>query len=1180
VIISDHAIRNRTTVLVLVILIVAGGLMSYISLPREAAPDVPIPRVIITTAYEGVSPEDVESSITIKIEKKLTGLKGLKEITSSSAEGLSVIVAEFLPDVRIEDALQYVRDKVDQAKADLPTDSKDFKDPVIQEINISEFPIMMINMTGTISPVTLKAIADELEETIEEVPGVLNVDVLGGLEREIRIEIDPDRVAAYGLTVGELLALIPSEHVNISAGGMETPGVKFNVRVPAEFVEPDEVDHWPLTTRDGRTIYLSDVARVRDTFKDRTNYARLDGVSSITLSVQKRTGENVIRITAIVKAILAEAQKRLPAGVKFNLTLDQSKDIRMMVSDLENNLFAAFVLVLTILMIFLGLRASLVVAVAVPISMLMSFAVISMLGYTLNMIVLFSLVLAIGMLVDNAIVIVENVYRHMQLGYGRFEAARKGTAEVAWPVITSALTTIAAFTPLLFWPGIIGDFMKYLPITVIVVLSSSLFVAMVISPVVCTLVAPRAKPRDHSNFIVRGYKGLLSLALEHRLTAISLAFLGLAAMAIVYVKRGAGLEFFPDVDPRRAIVNIRSPQGTSIRQSDALARLVEQRIEARRQAYRGVLEHVVANAGSSGESIFGGGTGGPHVSNVTLLFVDYEDRVRPSADVVADLREHLTDIPGAEIKVEKEKEGPPTGAPVTVRIIGRDFKELEKYSGKAKAMIANVPGLVNLRSDLEATRPELAFRVDRKRAMELGVNTFTVGHFLKTSVFGAKVGDFRQFNDEYDITVRLPVSQRSNFDDLLRLRVPSSSGKAVPLSSLGRFEYRGGFGTIHRVAPKRVVTLTADNEGRLADDVLKDVQEILSPLGRNRLIARDVADWGAFCAALKQGAPSGPLARRIRERLPSNARRLIDQAEADGPADTKDRQAILDALNGKDVLRSRDLCRPGELANLTLPAEARALAETPRDELTTAQVQRLNRLATESALGGLIAKSVKLGLPEGYEVRYAGEKEEQDKAAAFLFKAFGIALLLIVLVLVAQFNTVTAPFIIMITVGLSMIGVLVGLLVSGLPFGVIMTGVGVISLAGVVVNNAIVLLDYTRKLQRRGLDLVAASIEAGTTRLRPVLLTATTTIIGLVPTAIGMGFDIHTLEFYSKSESSQFWRSMAVAVIFGLGFATILTLVVVPTLYVTLYRLAARLGLGGLKKVQTPGELIPPAQET
>jgi len=421
--ITDVAIRNRTTVAVLGLIIILMGGYSYLSLPREAFPDIPIPYILVTTIYEGVSPEDVETSVTMKIEKELNGVRGVKEVRSSSAEGLSMISVEFTPDVPSDVALQRVRDRVDMARGDLP---QDVKESVIKEINLAEFPIMLVSISGDVSPVQLKEIADNLQDILEAVPGVLKVDVLGALEPEIRLEFDPERLATYNLTIPEILTLIPSENVNISAGGLETEGTKFNVRIPAEFVTPEEVDHLLLTMRGGKPIYLADVAAVRAVFKDRTSYSRLNDSANVTLSIQKRVGANVVQVSDYIRAVIDNARQQVPGAVEFDITFDMSKYIRNTVADLENNILAALIMVTGVLMVFLGWRPSTIVALIIPLSMLITFFLIQMLGYTLNMIVLFSLVLVLGMLVDNAIVIVENIYRHMQLGYSRQEAAILG----------------------------------------------------------------------------------------------------------------------------------------------------------------------------------------------------------------------------------------------------------------------------------------------------------------------------------------------------------------------------------------------------------------------------------------------------------------------------------------------------------------------------------------------------------------------------------------------------------------------------------------------------------------------------------------------------------------------------------------------------------------------------------
>ena len=1151
---TDLSVRNRTTVAVLGVIIVLLGGYSYVSLPREAFPDIPIPYILVTTMYEGVSPEDVETAITMKIEKELTGIRGVKEVLSSSAEGMSMISVEFTPDVPTEVALQRVRDRVDIARGELP---QEVEEPLVSEINIAEFPIMQISISGDVSPFQLKEIADDMEDALETVPGVLKVDVEGALEREIRLEMDPDRVAQYNLTIPEILALIPSENVNISAGGMETPGTKFNVRIPAEFVSPEEVDHLLLAVRDGRPIYLADVATVRDTFKDRESFSRLNGKENVTLLVRKRIGANVVQVSDTVKAVVEQARKQVPGGVKFDVIYDMSKYIRSTVSDLENNIIAALILVTGVLVLFMGWRPSTIVAMVIPLSMLVTFFLIQAMGYTLNMIVLFSLILLLGMLVDNAIVVVENIYRHMQLGYSRIDAAILGAREVAWPVITSTFTTVCAFLPLMFWPGIMGDFMKYLPITLTLGLLASLFVALVFNPVITSIWAGRAvKERNHRHWFMQGYRRLQRLGLENPGMALFLAIFVLAAMVILYAKIGKGTEFFPEGDPERAFVSVRAPQGTNIHETDRLIRIIEERIKP----YEQWLDDVITNVGSAGSGMdLMASAGGPHLANVTMVFYDFTVRERPSTEIIAEIRKAVADIPGAEIKVEREQDGPPTGAPVTVRIVGEDFKTLERLSEQAKRMIADVPNLVNLRSDLEATRPELAFTVDRRVAALLGVNTATVGNFLKMAIFGTKVGTYRQFNDEYDITVRLPLENRVSMDDLYRLQIPNTTGQSVPLSSLGRFKYKGGFGTINRVDRKRVVTVTADTEGRLSSAVLADVQRRLRPLGDSRLSAKDILDRDALRRTLSaaRNQPGSGLAARVWHVLSKKSAASLDaELTAGASSEDQDRQmlqALNEAIAGRDLFRTEDL----QIADAASPVGE--LLKRDRQDLSNEQIEFLNRQALVSAFPGVIAPSVRLEMPVGYEIHYAGEKETEDESRAFLGKAFVIAILMITLVLVIQFNSILVPLIIMTTVILSLIGALAGLLIVGLPFGIIMTGIGVISLAGIVVNNAIVLLDYTRQLQARGMDLVSAAAEAGATRLRPVLLTAATTVIGLLPMAVGISYDFHMFSWALKSESAQWWRNMAVVVIFGLSFATVLTLVVVPSLYVMLTHASLRL---------------------
>ena len=1036
-ILSNTAINNRIVVWILMIVITISGVYSYITLPKEAFPDIPIPNIIITTSYEGVSPEDIESLVTLKLEKELAGIKDSKEITSTSAEGMSSIVVEFYPDVEMEDALQYVKDKVDQAKGELPEEAEE---PIVKEISMADFPVMTISISGNVSPVRLKAIADELEDRFEEIPGVLECDISGELEREIRLEIDHDRFIAYGLTSDLLLSLVPMENQNISAGSLDTPGTEFNIRVPSEFADPGEVEGLILTVKDGKPIYLTDIAKITDTFKDRESYARLNGQDTITIDIKKRIGEDIIPIAATVKYILEEARKQAPKGVEFKITSDLSDDVFSMLKDLENNILSGLILVVVALLLFLGFRTSLIVGLAIPMSMLISFTILDLWGLTLNTVVLFGLIMALGMLVDNAIVIVENIYRHRQMGYGAIESAKMGAGEVAWPVITSTATTIAAFSPLLFWPDIMGEFMSYLPKTLIVALLSSLFVALVINPVVSSRFAgkPPTLDKKKRGWFLNHYRKLLRTVIDYRIAVLSVALLILVGVVMLYGKMGHGVVLFPETDPARATISLEVPQGTSLEEINRIVLAVEERVEP----YREHIDDVVARAGVGGGNMFSSVSG---QGSIDLIFHEYLDRTKPSNELIAEIREAISGFAGVEIEIVKEEGGPPTGDPVTIELIGEDFEILKQANTTIKNAIAPIPGLVSLKSDLEITRPEISFKVDRQRAQLLGVNTTIIGNFLKTAIFGSKVSSYREYKDEYDITVRLPQDQRLSVDDLKKIQVPNVMGGGVPLSSLGTLEYTGGMGTIKHSDQHRVITITADAEGRLGNDVLADVQKTIGTLD----------------------------------------------------------------------------------------------------------------------------------LPEQVTIRYSGEQEEQDKAGAFLSKAFLIALFAITMILVAQFNSLLIPLIIMSTVILSLIGVFVGLLIFSIPFSIIMTGVGVISLAGVVVNNAIVLLHYTRQLENKGMELVEAAVEAGTVRLRPVLLSAGTTILGLTPMATGISYDFRLMEWVTRSETSQFWYSMAIAVIFGLAFATMLTLFVVPTLYISLCHIRDHFFNGDDEKKQDEADLEP-----
>ena len=1071
--ISDVSVHKRTAVLVLAVVIAVFGLVAYRSLPREAAPDITIPYVFVLTSYPGVAPEDIEQSITIPIEKKLKGLERVKKIESSSTEGASAIVIEFVTGTDIDDVLQKTKDKVDLAKSELPTDLED--DPEVIEINISELPILVLSLSGTAGLVRLKQIADDLEEDIESIPGILEVEVTGGLEREIRVEPHPDKLAYYGMAITELQKAIVRENQNVSGGAIRMGDGRFQLRVPGEFENPDEIYGLVVDLHDGGPVYLKDVARVVDGYKDEEGRSRLDGHQAVNISVKKRAGENVLRITEQIDEIIAKRQPTWPQGTRITKLMDHSKDIRIMVADLENNLITGLILVIVVLFFFMGARNAVLVSLAIPFSMFLSFIVLQALGITLNMVVLFSLTLSLGMLVDNAIVIVENIFRYMEQGVPRLQAAVKATAEVSQPVIASTATTVAAFFPLIFWPGMMGEFMSYVPKTVIVTLSSSLFVALVINPALAAiflrLPAGRRTTKNklsvediekagETPITIRGpflkaYRRLLDGALNHRLPVIIMAFLGLVAMSLIWMYRigvEKPVEFFPNVDPRGIFVNLDVPEGADLDYSDRIARQVEATLcdGARKELPPPEVDPAACVGNNTPEKThqlrggrqFDGPTdmanvkhlysrtvalvGGASVfennspNHIGIQFHDMEDRIEPSLETAEEIRGRIADIPGAEISIAEQEEGPPTGAPINIEIVGDNFDALGHIAHGIRQVLEKIPFVRDIRDDYVAGSPTVKVKVDRQRAALLGLSTEVVGFALKVAFNGIKVSTFREADEDYDITVQLPESDRRVTDVLRELLIPTVEG-LVPLSTIAKFEITGGLGQINRINHDRVVTVEAQ----------------------------------------------------------------VDEKHVPGP-----------------VVR--------------------------------AQAEKL--LAGQT-------------LPPGYKIRFTGEFEYQQEAQAFLSKAFVAAIFLIVLILVAQFNSIVQPFIIMTSVVLSLGGVFLGLSMLELPFGIVMTGVGVISLAGVVVNNAIVLIDYTNKLQERGLPVREAIIAAGCTRLRPVLLTALTTILGLLPMVTGISYDFHKMRLSLMSESTQWWSSMASAVIFGLALATVLTLVVVPALY-------------------------------
>ncbi len=1026
--ITNWSIRHSITIFVLILVLGISGFIAYQSLPREAEPDITIPFIMVTTPYIGVAPADIEALVTDPIEEELEQLRDVREITSTSAEGASIIAIEFEPGIDIDDALQKVRDRVDTAQPELPEDAED---PMVNEISFSEFPVLVINISGEVGLMSLKRIAEDTQDRLERINGVLDVVLVGGVEREITVEADPRMLDFYGVTLLELVGVVQAANLNIPGGAVDLGEYKYLVRVPGEFDSVSEIEDIVVRMEDGRPIYVRDVARVVDGLEDETTYSRLDGRQSVSLSITRRAGENIIRITDEAKEIVEEMHEIHGGSVVFTTLNDKSEYIRIQLNELENNIITGLLLVTAVLLFFMGgLRNALFVASAIPLSMLISFLVLAALGVTLNIVVLFSLVLALGMLVDNAIVTVENIYRHATMGKTLVDAAQDGVAEIAWPIIASTATTVFAFLPLLFWPGIMGEFMKFMPLTVIIVLSASLFVALVINPVLCAafmrvkgVEMADGRPIDElealpNNLLYRAYGGTLRFAIRHRLLVGILTVATFVGTMMLYGKFNAGGEFFPQVTPERVYVNVTLPDGSNLEASNRIVDQVEAII-----AEQPNIEHWVADvgAGNGDQMSFGGDGTAPHRSRITVEFVDLEDQTENVYDTVARIREQITHIPGAEFEVQMEQGGPPQGPPINIEIVGPDYATLAAHADDVMRLVRDVPGLVDLRSDYEAGRPEITVEVDRVEAARVNVSVQDVANTVRSAVNGFTASTFRAEDDEYDIIVRLRETERDSIEDIAALTVINHDGEQIPLTEVARVAVGSGYGSIRHIDGDRVVTVVAD----VAD-------------GFNAIEAR-----------------------------------------------TKVEELVRDGMS----------------------------------------------------------------VTGAYDVRFTGQNQDEEEAGAFLSKALLSGLFLIALVLITQFNSISQPLIILGSVILSLLGVLWVLMARQLPFSMIMTGVGIISLAGVVVNNAIVLIDYTNQLRERGLAANDAVIQAGLVRLRPVLLTAMTTALSLLPTVLGYNLDVMNGTIARGGTSVEMWGPMANAVVSGLIVATFLTLVVVPVMY-------------------------------
>lgn len=1098
------ALNNKNTIYILTFFLLLGGFMTYRGMQRELFPEIVVPYIMVQTPYPGNSPPDIENLITRPIEKELKGLNGVKRLSSASYQDMSLILVEFEADVEVKTALQDVKDQVDKAKSELPEDL-DY-DPVVEDIDFSEFPVLNINLSGDYSIYELKKFAEDLQDEFESLREVREADIKGVDEREIKIHVDPLKLEAYDLTFDDIEFAVMSENVTIGAGEILVDGTRRSLRTEANYVNMEELAGTIVKSENNKIVYLRDVADIIDGFEEKSSISRLNNQPVVTLSIVKKSGENLLDATDKIFALISEKQKNnvLPADLKVIITDDQSVYIRDQISNLENSIIMGMILVMLVLYLFMGLRNAIFSGVAIPLSMFISFLILGEMGYTINTMVLFGLLLALGMLVDNAIVVIENSFRLYEEGYSRLEAVKKGTSEIAIPIISSTATTLAAFFPLLFWPGIMGEFMKYLPVTLIVVLSSSLFVALVLNPVFAArfmkIEDPTAKVNHKRLFTVTGimagigvgfyiagnilwgnllilplllslinvfglkpaavwFQGRLLPWLERRYEATLRMALGrhtskwlmfgmvvlLFFSIVFYFASSPNVIFFPDSDPKTVYITMELPLGTDIDKTDEVTREAEEIIYDVLDPYMHIVKSVGVNVGN-GKGGFFESSRSPNKTLMTITFVETIDRGGISTSkIMGELSEGLKGFVGAKFFVEKEENGPPVGKPINIEVSGDDFETLVGVAEGVKQTIDNqgIQGIENLEMDININKPEMQVFIDRDKVRRLGLSTQMVAGTLRTALYGSRVDKFKDGEDEYDIMLRLTDRSRYDVSSLMNLKIKiDKEGKSfhIPVSSVATFSYGSTYENIQRKNNTRLITLYSN---------------------------------------------------------------------------------VLEGYNANKINESiRTL-----LKNYEMPA--------------------------------------------GYRWEMTGEQEEQQETMEFLIKALLIAVALIAMILITQFNSGAKPMIILATVVLSTIGVFMGLGTFGMEFIILMTGVGIVSLAGIVVNNGIVLIDYidilrNRRREELGLpttarlsreDEVDCVVKAGKTRLRPVLLTAITTILGLIPLAIGMNFDFFGLftEFnphiYFGGENADFWGPMSWTVIFGLTTSTLLTLILAPVMY-------------------------------
>ncbi|MBW2085395.1 MAG: efflux RND transporter permease subunit [Deltaproteobacteria bacterium] len=999
---------GRIFTLLSVILPVVAGVVAYQNLPKEGNPEIAVPVAIVITPYVGASPNEVESLVTNPLEEAIADISDIKELSSFSASGASIVVVQFDVDADVEEMLQKVRDKVSRARKLLPSG---IEEPEVQEINFSEIPIMIVSIVGDLDPIRMKRLAEDVAEEFKLLPEVLDTDVVGGLTREIQIYLDPDRLNQYGLTILDVANAIGKSDISIPGGQITISNRKYVLRTLTEIKEVSAYARVPLIERGDRVVFLGDVAEIVDGHEEDISYSRVQGQSSVSIAVKKRPGTNILETAQKIRDRVKELEKTFPVGVYSVVTADQSKYIKQGFKAMTNSALSGLVVVIIVLYFALGLRNSIITSLAIPLSLLITFILLNIFGLSNNDMVRFSLVLCIGLLVDNAIIVVESAYYHYQLGKDRLTAVIDGVSEIALPVISATLTTIAAFLPMLLMSGMMGKFMGFMPKTVAIALFSSLIVALVSNPLILSRFMKQTvkkgkvvRPEEDLKRLKAFYVRFVVLALNHRLAVVLLVILALASVAAVFGLKIIKLEMFPEADFDYIYITINTPPGTEVDVTDNIARQVEKIVnEHVSEAVR-----VVSTIGHRGQSAFEFSFGGTQsdFAEITVELLDSKEFKRLSdKEIKQRLRPMLDPIAGADIRYRPIRWGPPTGSPINLKIFGNNLTTLQRISTEVKEILAQIPGAVEIKDDFTNAAPELKVEVDRRAAAALAVPLTAVSQSLRGATAGLKIKEFRDEEDiskKYDLMVRFSPESRSSVEMLDKIRVRSLSGNLVPLSNFTRVTQGPGINVLRHIDRQRVVRITAQNQDRSAVEITRDLQ--------------------ARLAGYK--------------------------------------------------------------------------------------------------------------LPFGYSFSYAGDITETEESFASLRLAYIVAFIIILTILVAQFNSFFQPFAIMVALPLSIVGAVVGLLVTGNNFS-IMSFIGLVGLTGIVVNDSIILVDRTNRKRREGNGVYEAIMTAGQDRLRPIISTTLTTMGGLATLTI----------------TDKMWEGLGVVIIFGIAFATLLTLVVVPVMY-------------------------------